>query len=467
MKTRNTILWHVVVALALLLGAGAAQAQAQVVFGDPNDLTKATGILNLEVPGHGIFDVSFDYTSALDLYGGFPGDFTPLPPFFTVPETEIAATAVNVALNAGGAFSIGTVGGPRAEAYNIGDLAFLCCLDDFFIVPSDLQTIAVIRSVTEGTLDWIHIGENFLSWSASEKPWALFGGSGTVCGNGEVEGSEECDDGNTDSGDGCSSICTNEVEPMCGNGITEGSEECDDGNTDSGDGCSDICLEETPDPVCGNSIPEAPEECDDGNTASGDGCSATCMIEAGQDTMVLFEDESEPTKATGIANLEVPGFGTFDVAFDQNADADDIYGDFPGDEVPLEPFFDVSGVSTAANAVSLALMAGPTVFEIGEVGVPGTNVYNIGVASFLCCFEEGELDLLPNDLQSISVGRAFGENGDWGPAEENATTWVDNVGNNWAVFTAPEPSTSLLSVAALATLGVVRRWRRKGSQGTA
>jgi hypothetical protein len=192
------------------------------------------------------------------------------------------------------------------------------------------------------------------------------------------------------------------------------------------------------------------------------------MIEAGQDTMVLFEDESEPTKATGIANLEVPGFGTFDVTFDQNADADDIYGDFPGDEVPLAPFFDVSGVSTAANAVSLALMAAPTVvFEIGEVGVPGTNVYNIGVASFLCCFEEGEFDLLPNNLQSISVGRAFGENGDWGPAEENANTWVDNVGNNWAVFAAPEPSTSLLSVAALATLGVVRRWRRKGHEGTA
>jgi hypothetical protein len=50
MKTRNTILWHVVVTLALLLGAGAAQAQVQ--FGDPEDEFKATGILNLNVrPG--------------------------------------------------------------------------------------------------------------------------------------------------------------------------------------------------------------------------------------------------------------------------------------------------------------------------------------------------------------------------------------------------------------------------------
>src|SRR6185437_7311515 len=32
-----------------------------------------------------------------------------------------------------------------------------------------------------------------------------------VCGDGVIEGSEECDDGNTMSGDGCSAICT--VEP--------------------------------------------------------------------------------------------------------------------------------------------------------------------------------------------------------------------------------------------------------------
>jgi hypothetical protein len=35
------------------------------------------------------------------------------------------------------------------------------------------------------------------------------------------------------------------------------------------------------------------------------------------------------------------------------------------------------------------------------------------------------------------------------------------------VGVVPEPGTSLSMVAALATLGVVRRWRRKGSEGTA
>ena len=34
----------------------------------------------------------------------------------------------------------------------------------------------------------------------------------TICGNGVREGSEQCDDGNTANGDGCSSTCTTEVE---------------------------------------------------------------------------------------------------------------------------------------------------------------------------------------------------------------------------------------------------------------
>ena len=453
------MLWNVVLTLVYLLGAGAAQAQVQ--FGDGNEPTKATGILNVAVPGLGTFDVSFTLTSALDIYGEFPGDVVPLAPFFEVTDTETAANTVNTMLRDAGALSIGEVGVPGIEAYNIGTVAFLCCLNDFLLVPDDLQTIAVVRSVTEGASDWLNTGENFLSWSADEKGFALFGGSGTVCGNNIVEPPEECDDNNTISGDGCSSICTIEVAPMCGNNIVEGSEECDDGGTVSGDGCSDICMIETPAPMCGNSILEAPEQCDDGNMTSGDGCSASCMVEAGQDTMVLFEDASDPAKATGIANLEVPGFGAFNVAFNQLADAFEIYGPFPGDEVPLPPFFTTSGVSTAADAVSLALNTAPSiVLEIGEVGVDGTNVYNIGVASFLCC-GDGSVMILPENIQSVALGRALGENGDWAPAEENVDIWIEEVGNNWAVFTpVPEPSTSLLSVAALATLGVVRRWRR-------
>lgn len=129
---------------------------------------------------------------------------------------------------------------------------------------------------------------------------------------------EECDDGNTTSGDGCSATCTIETGPVCGDGNIDPGEECDDGNTTNGDGCSSTCQIENPDlcgngwidpgeecnepglicppneqcnpntclcsggtppEICGNGIIEGNEECDDGNTQSGDGCSSICEIE--------------------------------------------------------------------------------------------------------------------------------------------------------------------------------------------
>ena len=104
------------------------------------------------------------------------------------------------------------------------------------------------------------------------------GGGDAVCGNNVLESGEECDDGNTASGDGCSATCQSEGTPECGNDILETGEECDDGNTVSGDGCSATCQNETG-PECGNNVVEAGEQCDDGNTDDGDGCSSTCEWE--------------------------------------------------------------------------------------------------------------------------------------------------------------------------------------------
>jgi cysteine-rich repeat protein len=67
------------------------------------------------------------------------------------------------------------------------------------------------------------------------------------------------------------------VPEVCGDGAEEPPEECDDGNTASGDGCSAACITET----CGDGVVNAVvETCDDGNTAAGDGCSATCTLES-------------------------------------------------------------------------------------------------------------------------------------------------------------------------------------------
>ena len=61
-----------------------------------------------------------------------------------------------------------------------------------------------------------------------------------ICGDGEVGSLEECDDGNSDDEDGCTSACT-----ICGNGVVTPPEECDDGNLTGGDECGSDCASTT------------------------------------------------------------------------------------------------------------------------------------------------------------------------------------------------------------------------------
>ena len=129
-------------------------------------------------------------------------------------------------------------------------------------------------------------------------------GGDAECGNNNVEPKEECDDGNTLPGDGCTDICVLELgwdctpkttQPtvcasVCGDGYIRGEEECDDQNGMAGDGCDDQCKLVPPwtcvgEPsvcaVCGDGLIEGAETCDDGNTDSGDGCDGVCTMEPG------------------------------------------------------------------------------------------------------------------------------------------------------------------------------------------
>ncbi|HWA71882.1 MAG TPA: DUF4215 domain-containing protein [Polyangiaceae bacterium] len=131
------------------------------------------------------------------------------------------------------------------------------------------------------------------------------GGCRVGCGNGKVELKlgEVCDDGNSQSGDGCSSDCkTVETsyacpEPgkpcvslvRCGDGKLGGAETCDDGNVAAGDGCAADCKLEsgwdcpTPSvpcvPHCGDGVLNGAEQCEAPNV--GHGCSADCLLEPG------------------------------------------------------------------------------------------------------------------------------------------------------------------------------------------
>jgi cysteine-rich repeat protein len=103
-----------------------------------------------------------------------------------------------------------------------------------------------------------------------------------VCGNGEIEPGEACDDGNRLGGDGCSGSCSS--TETCGNGVFELDEECDCGDAEHPGGtrcmdtlnggpiCSDTCTLRR----CGDGTTDPDEVCDDGNNASGDGCNFDC-----------------------------------------------------------------------------------------------------------------------------------------------------------------------------------------------
>jgi cysteine-rich repeat protein len=79
-------------------------------------------------------------------------------------------------------------------------------------------------------------------------------GDEAVCGNGRVEGTEVCDDGNNQLGDGCSADCGS--SETCGNDLVDPvrrvgdmfvpNEQCDDGGFLGHDGCSSSCAPETP-----------------------------------------------------------------------------------------------------------------------------------------------------------------------------------------------------------------------------
>jgi fibro-slime domain-containing protein len=88
---------------------------------------------------------------------------------------------------------------------------------------------------------------------------------------------------------------------VCGDGVVEGTEQCDDGNHDMGDGCTPFCVRE-PDcsqgactSSCGDGIklPNGTEACEDGNTKAGDGCSPTCTVEPGYQCTDVGTDPTE------------------------------------------------------------------------------------------------------------------------------------------------------------------------------
>lgn len=182
------------------------------------------------------------------------------------------------------------------------------------------------------------------------------------CGNGQVDAGEACDDGDATAGDGCSDVCQVEggytctgtpssCDPVgsagsagstgsagsavCGNGNIEGSEPCDDANGSYTDACLPSCTTNE----CGDGYVEVGQEaCDDGKTCLGtdiygnpvgdgrwcetnadcasqtgttcavhsrDGCSTSCVIE-NLYVCTLEVDKHSPTPERSYCAIAAP-----------------------------------------------------------------------------------------------------------------------------------------------------------------
>jgi fibro-slime domain-containing protein len=151
---------------------------------------------------------------------------------------------------------------------------------------------------TVGALSLVHCGSPEVSSVDPDdsNPMAGRNGQGGADGNpdlnlGGMQGEAGAGEEGCEGEGGCTTLLP---DPACGDGaINVAGEQCDDGNGDSGDGCTANCTLEAdfacPTPGqpcvstvrCGDDKITGGETCDDGNTSAGDGCDAACMLEEG------------------------------------------------------------------------------------------------------------------------------------------------------------------------------------------
>ena len=174
-----------------------------------------------------------------------------------------------------------------------------CDVEDGFVCPQP-GTLCHEPRCGDGFQDFIP------GVGAGGAPGGAFDGAGGSAGAPGLGSFESCDDGNTVSGDGCSSTCDVEPgylcmepntpcrAPRCGDGIVDYFYP----GTDTGGGGAAGAAGSSASAGFGGELGAGGsigagggfaaggsagfggvEQCDDGNTASGDGCSATCQVE--------------------------------------------------------------------------------------------------------------------------------------------------------------------------------------------
>lgn len=135
------------------------------------------------------------------------------------------------------------------------------------------------------------------------------GGADDSCGDGVLDESEECDDGDDDDHDACTNACT---LAFCGDGVRGPGDECDDGDGVDDDECDNQCTVT----FCGDGKIQQGETCDERmNTAEcdadctpaecGDGYANTATEECDEGDSLRECDDDCTLVACGDGNLNV------------------------------------------------------------------------------------------------------------------------------------------------------------------
>lgn len=190
-------------------------------------------------------------------------------------------------------------------------------------------------------------------------------GVSPACGDGVVNGAEQCDDGVNDGGEGECLGCAG--LQICGDGVLEGTEFCDDGagNSSCPGFCSTDCSQIVP-LFCGDGTLSPPEVCDQGpNNGAGPGfCELDCTGIAGDVCGDGFISGSEACD-DGINNGAGIGFCL--------GDCSDILAAPSCADSELITF-----EITAGNLYSTPLQNGTP-----DQGLPGASVAPCGVPTFV------------------------------------------------------------------------------------
>jgi cysteine-rich repeat protein len=145
---------------------------------------------------------------------------------------------------------------------------------------------------------------------------------------------------------------------VCGNGVVEGAEECD-----GSAGCTATCDRAA---VCGDGFVDSPEGCDDGNVVSGDGCSAACAPE--------ITLEAEPNDTPPAASGPLLPFALVKGAISPGTDVDFWKITLTEQSDLLIETFDASGAGTCVGidtVITLYGANGVTVLATRDTGSVG------------------------------------------------------------------------------------------------